>query len=56
MINVGKLCNLAAALLMWKQAQNRKEIMERDDGGLSAGLQVKQKVKTVDITGGAPEK
>lgn len=54
-INVGKLCNLSCKHCHVEAGPNRKEIMERDV--MEACLRVcrEQKVKTVDITGGAPE-
>lgn len=54
-INVGRLCNLACRHCHVEAGPERREIMGREV--LSACLKVcrEQKVKTVDITGGAPE-
>ena len=54
-INVGKLCNLACKHCHVEAGPGRTEIMGREV--LEACLKVcqEQKVKTVDITGGAPE-
>lgn len=54
-INVGRLCNLACKHCHVEAGPNRTEIMGR--GIMEACLSVcrEQQVKTVDITGGAPE-
>lgn len=54
-INVGKLCNLSCKHCHVEAGPGRKEIMERKV--MEACLEVcrEQKIKTIDITGGAPE-
>lgn len=54
-INVGRLCNLACKHCHVEAGPNRTEVMGRDV--MDACLKVcrEQQVKTIDITGGAPE-
>lgn len=54
-INVGRLCNLACKHCHVEAGPNRTEIMGRDVMEACLSVCREQQVKTVDITGGAPE-
>lgn len=54
-INVGRLCNLACKHCHVEAGPNRTEIMGREVMEACLSVCREQQVKTVDITGGAPE-
>lgn len=54
-VNVGKLCNLACKHCHVEAGPNRTEIMGREVMEACLAVCREQDVKTVDITGGAPE-
>lgn len=54
-INVGRLCNLACKHCHVEAGPNRTEIMGRDVMEACLSVCREQQVRTVDITGGAPE-
>lgn len=54
-VNVGRLCNLACKHCHVEAGPNRTEIMGREVMEACLNVCREQKVKTVDITGGAPE-
>lgn len=54
-VNVGKLCNLSCKHCHVEAGPNRKEIMRREVMEACLSVCREQKVKTADITGGAPE-
>lgn len=54
-INVGRLCNLACKHCHVEAGPNRTEVMGRDVMEACLTVCREQNVKTIDITGGAPE-
>ena len=54
-VNVGRLCNLACKHCHVEAGPNRTEIMGREVMEACLAVCKEQKVKTIDITGGAPE-
>lgn len=54
-INVGRLCNLACKHCHVEAGPNRKEIMDKDVMEACLTVCREKNVKTIDITGGAPE-
>ena len=54
-INVGKMCNQVCKHCHVDAGPDRKEIMTRETMQLCLGVLKNAPVKTVDLTGGAPE-
>lgn len=54
-INVGKMCNQVCKHCHVDAGPDRKEIMIRETMQLCLGILAKSEIKTVDLTGGAPE-
>lgn len=54
-INIGKMCNQVCKHCHVDAGPDRKEIMTRDTMELCLGILKTSSIKTVDLTGGAPE-
>jgi len=54
-INLGYLCNLSCTHCHVNAGPNRKELMDEDTVDLIIQFIQAQKIKTIDLTGGAPE-